>query len=247
MQCYFDDSGTHEASKVVSWGGVMGTVAEISKLDALWRKLLNDPLDGHKPPLKQFHLSHCARSLGEFESYTPAERDAVRYNFRQPIIESGVETIAHAVSIVDWNEIIVGAARGYYGSPEQAAFSECLRAALQFASDCREPEISIFLDRGRMLRPLVERVEIVEKSYSGFSELVAIGFNKIVEFCPLQAADTVATENYWHAKAYLSDSEAAPEPHFQSLLNNVAGRGLIVDREMAIANLASFHRSQLGG
>lgn len=239
LECYFDDSGTHQGSRVVSWGGIMGTTQEIQKLADAWTALLLEPLPG-KPQLRQFHLSHCARSWGEFVDYKLAERDAVRFAFRSVIAESGVEIFSAAVSIADWDEIIVGPSRDYFGSAEQCAMSECIRFGLQHASDLQEAEVSLTFDQGRKRPPLVERVNRVKQCYNGFSRLENIGFSPVDQFVTLQAADTIATESYWHALDWLVESEAKPQPHFQSLLNKVAGNGLLIDREEALRNLDRF-------
>ncbi len=105
LDCYFDDSGTHPGADVLVWGGIMGTAEQISDLADSWRKLLRAPLPS-KPPLKQFHLSHCASANGEFVNYTPGERDAVRYQFRKAISDSEMEAIAFAVSVRDWDELV---------------------------------------------------------------------------------------------------------------------------------------------
>jgi hypothetical protein len=53
IECYFDDSGTHDASPVVVWGGVAGHAHYLDKLDKMWRALLQQPCEG-KRPIKSF-------------------------------------------------------------------------------------------------------------------------------------------------------------------------------------------------
>jgi hypothetical protein len=77
LQCYFDDSGTHDGSRFVVWGGIMGTEERYEALDEPWRKRLAVPLPG-KPPLRQFHLAHCKLGIKEFETYSFPEREHLR-------------------------------------------------------------------------------------------------------------------------------------------------------------------------
>jgi len=46
LRAYFDDSGTHDGSKIVVVAGIMGSESELLSLELLWRELLNDPVCG---------------------------------------------------------------------------------------------------------------------------------------------------------------------------------------------------------
>ena len=88
LEFYFDDSGTHKGSRVAVWGGIAGYKEFLEELEIAWKAQLSHPCDG-RPPIKAFHSSHLAASDGEFKSYSEAERDLTRYNFRKIIVEAG--------------------------------------------------------------------------------------------------------------------------------------------------------------
>src|SRR6266700_8112837 len=81
LEGYFDDSGTHGDSRVVVWGGFVGTIDQWTALDARWRNKLDKPLPG-KPKLKKFGLADCRWGVNEFEVYSLPERDLVQAEFR---------------------------------------------------------------------------------------------------------------------------------------------------------------------
>jgi hypothetical protein len=82
---YFDDSGTHAASRVVVMAGVLGNERQWKRFESAWGAKLKKPLDG-KPSLKSFHLTDCRAGQGAFADYSLAERDAVTHDFRSIMI-----------------------------------------------------------------------------------------------------------------------------------------------------------------
>ncbi|MEZ5888895.1 MAG: hypothetical protein R3D52_00720 [Xanthobacteraceae bacterium] len=76
LAAYFDDSGTHDRSRIVVWGGFLGTCEQWATFDQAWRKKLARPLEG-KPPLKKFSVTDCQARRNEFEGYSVAESGIV--------------------------------------------------------------------------------------------------------------------------------------------------------------------------
>ena len=126
LEGYFDDSGTHNDSKVVVWGGLIGRAEEFEKLDQNWRAQLLAPIPS-KPPLEKFSLAQCVNAWDEFESYTPAERDLVRRNFRDLIIDVDIAPLAHIVMVEDYYAATSPVDREYLGEAQNFAFSGCFR------------------------------------------------------------------------------------------------------------------------
>jgi hypothetical protein len=242
LECYFDDSGTHGGSPVVTWGGLFGTTAQWDYLDKRWRALLADPLpEAGKPPLGQFHLSHCAALDGEFANYNRAESDRVRYLFRRIIADSKVESYAYSVSTRDYDELVRGRARRYFGSAEKLAITGCLAKALVRANQRREDFVSVTFDSGRMTPEIRAHADYVQKEYEGPSVLISICSMPVASLSALQAADTIATESFWNAKARLNNGDADYSAHLLSLLREIdVIRGYIMEREHIKALLKKY-------
>jgi hypothetical protein len=78
LSAYFEDSGTHRNSQIVVTGGLIGAETNWSRFETAWKAKLADPLDGRKPPLREFHMAPCMLREGEFQGYSEAERNALR-------------------------------------------------------------------------------------------------------------------------------------------------------------------------
>lgn len=107
LKAFFDDSSTHGGSEVVVAGGLIGTLDQWEAFEADWFAKLAEPHSG-KPKLRKFHLSACRAADDEFRDYTPAEGDAVTYDFREILIKHRLIATASAVDARAWDELIVG-------------------------------------------------------------------------------------------------------------------------------------------
>lgn len=240
IECYFDDSGTHEGSRAVVWAGVVGRPEEFERLDRSWRALLAEPLPD-KRPLRQFHLSHCVNAYGEFVDYRPAERDRLRNLFRVAIAESGVTPISYAVDVEAWDRRVTGLLRRLLGAAENCAFGQCLKTALEISDVTGEP-ISIYLDQGREGVPLNTMIEGAKLFAPSAAERATFSFASCVEHSGLQAADTVAYETYRFNLQWLDDPATKPSPQLQHLLDRVSGAYALMLDDPAIAKLAGKMR-----
>lgn len=241
LQCYFDDAGTHAGAPALAYGGLVGTKEQWVAFDARWRALLAAPMEG-KPPLKAFHLTDCRVSAGEFLRYRPVERDVVQHAFRQIIIETGISAIAYSVAVADWNELVIGKARRWLGSPEQIIFSACVGGAMQVAHELGHNEVSIWFDAGRRSSELDSLTNRAMLNQSGPVKLVGVSFLSVAEIPALQGADIVATESRMQADTYIKTGEVAPSAHFAALLKGVHAAGYILDRDQIALNVERFNQ-----
>jgi hypothetical protein len=241
LQAFFDDAGTHDSAEVVVWGGFVGTDEQWFDLDEKWRAKLAIPFakpELWKPPLSRFHLSPCAALDGEFKGYTRAESDSIQHDFRQIICDSGVVGISYSIDRPAYERLVTGDAQEFLGDAEQACFGACFNGA--FAQSAKhfpaEDRLMIVFDwvtdaaRQAKLRAVADRVEQAPGSRP---HIVGAYFGKVINNTPLQAADIIATENYWDAQAFLRDHNRIPRPHFKHFLGNVQAEGQIM-REQEI-------------
>ncbi|HLF59262.1 MAG TPA: hypothetical protein VI732_06495 [Alphaproteobacteria bacterium] len=217
LQCYFDDSGTHDNAKVVAWGGLVGNVDAFEKLDTAWRRALSLSIEG-KPPLEKFSLSHCANAWDEFADYKPAERDLVRRTFRNLIIEHDVAPIAFTVSVRDWNAASTPVDRMLLGDAQNLAFFGCLDATGKIAGATGD-SVSCHFDQGQAGIPLNSVLAAYQFMHPEHRDRISISFSSVIALTGLQAADTIAYEAYQYG-LHLEDPKTHPlNPHFTDLVN----------------------------
>jgi hypothetical protein len=118
LQWFFDDSGTHDGSDVVVWGGVVGNMRQIQFLEWRWNDLLSRP-PNQKPPLKKFSSADCRACKQEFLSYSYAESLYLHRCFRSIIIDSGVAAVAFATDVRAWNSFMGGVLTDFIGPAER--------------------------------------------------------------------------------------------------------------------------------
>jgi len=198
LRAYFDDSGTHADSEIVSIGGLIGNVQQWEKFERDWAARLADPLPGYgKPALKMFHLSHCNAKDGEFLGYTDGECDAVTHDFRQVLIAAGLASTASVIDKRAWNELVTGSLRDWIGDGINVCVENCLSEVIKIASPHPDGDaIAVVFDRGIW----TQRLKDVTESYTydlSRPRIISVTFSGVRETLPLQGADISATENYW--------------------------------------------------
>lgn len=236
LAAYFDDSGTHDDSKIMVWGGFIGTATQWADFDKAWRAKLAAPIPG-KPRLKKFSLADCNARRGEFLGYSQAESDLLQNECRELIVQAGVIGLSFAVEREPWDRLIQGPARADLGDVETACFSGCFNGAIECAVQHYPNDLmlSIHFDRGRKSPKLDAIIDHVTKVYRGAPALVNLSFNPVVDFTPLQAADIIATENYWQARSIVEGAEHV-RPHFKHFLSKIQRTNGYIAQEAEIVD-----------
>ena len=240
MRAYFDDSGTHTGSRVMVMGGLCGTVAQWDEFEQAWAAKLAEPLPG-KPPLRKFHLSECNAGRGQFEGYSEAEQDAATHDFRQILIGAKLRSVAYAIDRLAWDELVIGVHRERLGAdPLHYCAEYCTLWALSQAQD-DHPDwaASVMFDEGVYTPALAALLEPMGRPQMR-PRITLIRGGAVDLVLPLQGADIVATENYWHmGEALKLGGDAEPRAHMRHYLRNMVHEGLILDREALEAMLVS--------
>jgi hypothetical protein len=240
LSAWFDDAGTHDASDMVVWGGFLGTAEQWSNFDKAWLAKLTRPLPG-KAHLTKFGLADCERHRGEFAIYSAAESDLLQNECRELIVQAGVMGLAYAVERAEWDRLVKGPARDFFGDAESICFSACFNGAIERARLLFPEELmlSLHFDLGRKSPKLDAIIDRVRKSYMGAPGIINISFNAVSKFPPLQAADIIATENYWHAAGVLAGDEN-PRPHFAHFLERVRADGYLMQEPQILNTLKMY-------
>jgi hypothetical protein len=229
---YFDDSGTHDQSPVVVFGGIIGREIEWQRFEVPWRAKLQAPLPG-KPPLRRFHMTDCMARSEEFAGYSEAERDAVIHDFRQIIINSGVMGYAVGVSRRDWQELIVPPLLYVFGDAEMYCFRDCVSKMVTFVDllSKDDKQLSLVFDN----RPhRTEANKFVYEQYQRFpstAQLCGLSFLSSDAFVPLQGADMFAWEFFNFTRKLLADDNGVlPRPHARQFFDSGRFHMGLVDR-----------------
>jgi len=229
LVAYFDDSGTHANSDVTLWAGFIGTPAQWTTLNEAWAARLRAPLP-NKAPLRRFSVGKCRWTEDDFERYTLPQRDELRRAFRDIIAASGVHGVACAVDVKSHANLIHGWHNYFVGDPETMAVGGCQWFAQRVAEQVYPgyTSIAFHFDQGRAAS--ARNAEKLTEMFSRNGKLflskppsnLSLSFEKVADHPGLQAADTLATELYWHLESGLKRGFVKPvAPHFQDLQDRV--------------------------
>jgi hypothetical protein len=248
LRAYFDDAGTHAGSPIAVMGGLIGTVAQWERLEEAWSKQLADPIpELEKPRLSMFHMAACEAADREFRDYKPVERQAVAQNFRKIIANSGLASTASAVDVAAWNDLVVGPARDYLGPAIEPGFAHCLTRARDFAWDHPEGrQIAVVFDQGIENSRLHKIVAMHTDFHDSRVEFCSIEFASVKCNYPLQAADIIATQNYWIAQNFMGLRAPGRDVDysFRKLFADKPAEALLLDRQAIVEDLK--HRGRDG-
>lgn len=234
LEAYFDDSGTHDGSRVVVWGGLVGDAQSFAYLDAEWQRLLACP-DPQLKPLKAFHLYDCVHRTREFAGFSQGASDLVRNRFRTAVIESGVAAVACGVDIQEWDRQVTGHLRALIGGAERCAFGQCVKLSIEVAGSENE-HLNAHFDGARETYVL-NVIDGARLLYPAADHLLRTSFCPIKAYTGLQAADTVAYESYAFLRDMLLSGEVRPCPHLQHLVENAESTTIMMIGRDEIATL----------
>lgn len=237
LRAYFDDSGTHAGSDVVVAGGLIGTPTQWERFEKAWNAKLAVPLPG-KPSLKKFSLSDCNSGKGAFIGYTQGERDAAMHDFRLIMVDAELIGTASAVDRKAWEELVVGPALVTHGSPLEQCIQNCFAETIKIADVHPEgDQVAVVIDQGIWTKRLQNIMDPFALPLAR-PQIVSINSLAVVATPALQGADTVATENFWHAKEWLRAGDLTqPRPHMRHFLARMRTQGFIIDRDAIVAML----------
>jgi hypothetical protein len=208
-----------------------------------WRAKLARPLPG-KRCLTKFGLADCEGHHDEFAGYSTAESDLLQNECREIIIQAGLIGFAYSIERECWERLVQGPAREFFGDAECACFSSCFNGAIDRARHLYPEDLmlSLHFDRGRKSPKLDALIDRGTKLYRGSPAIVNMSYNRVIDFTPLQAADIMATENYWHASSVIAGNVDPPaRPHFSHFLERLkAADGYLMQEAQVLSTLKKY-------
>jgi len=250
---YFDESSTHEGSKIVSLCGFLADPRIWDDFDAEWKKVL-DKRDWPNRP-REFHMYDCVHGTGPFNGWSLAERLAIYGDMASLVcgtnlIALGSLIVVDAYENLDHQQrVILG--QGGLSRPIDFIFQYLLQIAISSTRKYASIHVPPIVEKLGLLfdetPPAValryhELYQHIAAKHPHGDMLTGIAFGKSEQFTPLQAADMLAYTSYhWQLKRQFpseSDFDFPIIPGFLRLIENIAADGGIFT-ETALVTLVA--------
>ena len=190
------------------------------------------------------YLAHRLAWFYSYGTWPKGEIDHITYLFRHIILDIGFVTIAVAVNLVAWHELIVGDLKGQFCTPVQLCFSKCIELMINRIR-FRKPgeKVLVCVDQG-MMRYLKDWSTLYKMQADRYPEIESIYFAPVPKVVALQGADMIAAETYQYAKECLKNGkDAKANAHFRDYLKRELSTGLLYDREHITEVVSRFRAS----
>jgi hypothetical protein len=240
LKAYFDESGIHAGSKIVTMAGFIADEIVWEEFDKRWAAALT--VAGHNP-LLEFKTYDCVHGVHQFSApgWSFAERLALIGTLVTIITETNLMAIGSSVVRKHLNPLLSNEwFRHKVTAPYYLCFEHCVQMAVGWtrrystATGKRE-RVALIFDVQRAFAPFaLELFRQYEASERWKDDLASISFASSEEFSPLQAADIAAygTGDLSAQRYYPSERPDFPiGPVFERLITNVAAAGGVFDEE----------------
>lgn len=237
---YFDESSTHEGSKVAALCGFLADPRIWDGFDHAWKKVLDKPDWPNRPP--EFHMYDCVRGIGPFTGWRLAERLAIYGDMVTLLCDTNLIALGSAIvvdafkNLSDEHKLLL--AQGGLSEPIDFVFQHLLQIAISSTlryGNIHNPPIV------EKLGLLFDKVDpsVASRYYKLYAHttdkhrhggmLTGIAFGDSKEFTAIQAADMLAYTTY----RYILKRHFPAEPEFEfpitapfmRLIENVAADG----------------------
>lgn len=203
LAAYFDESGTHDQSKVVTVCGLVGTTVEWSRLERPWKQ----NLEALKVPC--FHATDCSAGRKDFQGIDRPLRDSLSMGLSLAIADRQLAIIGGSVFREDWNNCATRLMKEAYGGDP---YHLCFALALQQLSDWSErfaggDPVALVFARQQQYNDYSEKILTLVNGSKHYQHIGSLSFSRPECVIPLQAADHVAYENYQELYAQLQGSD----------------------------------------
>lgn len=212
-----DESGTHRGSKAVAVGAYVAKPSVWQAFTKEWNRL--------KRPIKIFHAVDCENLRGEFEGWSPDERDRFVSRLLPVIARHKLAGVVIGIYVPAFEEAmaLVPEVRSLFGSPYDGCFQWCVQRIVHFHNRAGSRQRLAFLHeindfQGECKRTFAEIVRDCTNTSRGMS----LAFGRKEDFVPLQAADILAYEGNKRMrdvrKPQIRRSFLAINPHLDRVL-----------------------------
>ncbi len=195
LTAYFDESGTHEGSKVLSFGGYISTTKKWRQFDKQWRKMLI----AEQIPMMHWTDLECRH--GVFKNWSEERRLRVQKQVISIMKDYILHGFSSSVVLADYKEVAEIAPRCTFSSAYSFAVISTLRIVKKWIEDnnIQEPINYIFESGAGSVGEIAEvlnEASHVNWEYYRMRSISSCSFAKKIEVLPLQSADILAYETY---------------------------------------------------
>lgn len=233
LHAYFDDSGSHNGSKIYAIGGVLGSTSAWDRLLQRWHVLLN------RFELKEIHMSEIVNGTGACAGKRQFERKLIHKECYDALNEIDLVHVASAI-VMDDLDTLTDLEKLRLGSPHELVFQSCLQNVANGIRNnaSRDGPVNFVFDSADKALTAIARLRFREHKDSSRYEKVlgSLSFMDSVRTPALQVADLFAYHCYRYQLVRFACPHGADEfplfpLHLRQLAEmDVAPRGLW-DRE----------------
>lgn len=193
LKAYFDDSGTHNGSKIYALAGVLGSVSAWNELLRRWQVLL----DSHG--LKEIHMSEIVNGTGAYAGKQRFERKLIHKECYDALAGINLVHVASAIVMDDWNSLN-DQERAQLGLPYELVFQSCLQNVVNGLKNdaSRVGPVDFVLDNAdkALTKLAVKRFSEHKESARYEKALGSLSFRDSMHTPALQVADLFAYHCY---------------------------------------------------
>lgn len=195
LVAFFDESGIHDHSTVISVGGLIGRMREWDRLEKPWRQNLERPW---LPKDLWFHAYECEEGVKQFEGVDRPFRDALVNGLSIALCDRMIGYVGGAVYRSAWDNIATPKLReAYGGSPYAFCVATAMVRAADFAQKVNPGERAALVFALPDLAAKQLAIEVHDKLMGeGYPGIGALSFSTPQELIQIQAADLIAFEIY---------------------------------------------------
>lgn len=196
LTAFLDDTGTHLQSHAVGIFGMLGSMAEWSRIERAWQQHLRSF------GLSSFHAVDCEQRKKAFERMEVDARDELRRRLIGVIGNHRAFIVGATVIRKDWDEVVPEEIRSFFrGDPIYFCFEHCLQQLCNWSRDYQASQsvAVVFAEQEQHQRRIGELHDYYKNS-DHFSNLGSFSISKPSLVPPLQVADFVAYESYQHMR-----------------------------------------------
>ena len=188
LNAYFDASGSHSGSKLLTFGGLIGSARDWDEFAVDWSVCLE------RHNLREFHAVHCVNQTGEFRDRSFAERLGIMGDFIDVLIERNLLHIASIVLMDDWNKLSP-IERRRLDDPWIFGFEFSVQQSVNWTRRANPKGFVGFvldIENPQVQQKALATFQHYKASHKWHSGLAGISFDSSERVLPLQAADLFA-------------------------------------------------------